>query len=216
MQYLDRPFEVKALGEDGSFSGWASVFGNVDQQGEVVMPGAFKQINVNTDGRLVVLWQHDQRNPIGTAAVHEDAKGLAFNGSLVLEDPMARKARAHMLAKSVRGMSIGYSVIKDEIKAGVRYLQELKLHEISVVTFGANALAGVAAVKDALAVPEFTSIREAEFWFRDELGFSKSAAAELIAKFKRALIDPDEAHAQELAACLAALKSCSVAPRARW
>lgn len=147
MKYLNAPFHIKALNEDGSFSGHASIFGNVDSQMEVVERGAFKNIVKNEDGKVVVLWQHNTRDPIGVADVTEDAKGLAFQGSLVLEDPTARKARAHMIAKSVRGMSIGYDTIKDEVREGIRYLKELKLYEISVVTFGANVLAGVDAVK---------------------------------------------------------------------
>lgn len=143
MKYLNAPFEMKALNEDGSFSGWASIFGNVDSQNEVVERGAFKNIVKNEDGKVVVLWQHNTRDPIGVADVYEDPKGLAFSGSLVLEDPTARKARAHMIAKSVRGMSIGYDTLKDEVRDGIRYLKELKLYEISVVTFGANSLAGV-------------------------------------------------------------------------
>lgn len=173
MRYISAPFRIKALNEDGSFSGHASVFGNVDSYKEVVLPGAFKTIVKNEDGKVVVLWQHNVREPIGVADVQEDAKGLAFEGSLVLEDPAARKARAHMLAKSVRAMSIGYDVVKDFVKNGVRYLEEVKLYEISVCTFGANELAMIDYAKNA---GNITTIREFEDFLRDVGGFSKSQA----------------------------------------
>jgi hypothetical protein len=185
MRYFNAPFEIKALNDDGTFSGHAAVYGNIDLDREVIERGAFKEMVRNDDGKVVVLWQHNTRDPIGVADVQEDAKGLSFQASLVLEDPTARKARAHMLAKSVRGMSIGYDTIKDEVRDGIRYLKELRLWEISLVTFGANPLAGVDMVKSA---PTFETIREAETWLREELCFTHSAAKEFIARFKKALV----------------------------
>lgn len=184
MRYLNVPLEIKEVNEDGTFSGYAAIFGNVDLDGEVIERGAFKEIIKNDDGKVVVLWQHKQQEPIGVADVREDGKGLAFEGSLVLEDATARKARAHMISKSVRGMSIGFDVLKDEIRDGIRYLKELKLWEISLVTFGANPVAGVDAVK---SIPEFKTIREVEEWLRDELNLTHGVAKELVVKVKKAL-----------------------------
>lgn len=176
MEYLKNvplPLDAKALNDDGTFSGYASIFANVDLDREVVEHGAFKQIKKNDDGKVIVLWQHSMRDPIGVADVREDAKGLAFEASLVLDDPTARKARAHMLAKSVRGMSIGFDVVKDRIKDGVRYLEEVILWEISLVTFGANPAAGVDVAK---AAQQITNIRELEDFLREAGGFSKAQA----------------------------------------
>lgn len=170
-------FDTKALNDDGTFSGYASIFGNVDLDGDVIERGAFKEVVRNDDGKVVVLWQHNQREPIGVADVREDAKGLHFEGALVLEDATARKARAHMLAKSVRGMSIGFDTLKDEVRDGVRHILEARLWEISIVTFGANPLAQVEAVKRASTV---TDIREFEELLRDA-GFPRAAAKALAA-----------------------------------
>lgn len=175
MKYMNIPLEIKALNEDGSFSGYASIFGNVDRGADVVERGAFKEIIRNEEGKVVVLWQHSQREPIGVADVRQDEKGLYFDASLVLEDPTARKARAHMLAKSVRGMSIGYDVLKDEIKEGIRYLKEIRLWEISLVTFGMNQMAGVDYAKSA---DQVSNIREYEELLR-EAGFPRAAAKKL-------------------------------------
>lgn len=171
------PAEYKLGEAPGSFSGYASIFGNVDLGGDVVEHGAFKEIVKNDDGRVVVLWQHDSWAPIGTAAVHQDDKGLAFDGSLVMEDAKARAASAHMKAKSVRGMSIGYDVLPggaEITEAGIRKLQALKLWEISVVTWGMNPLAKIEAAKER--VRQMTTIREFEDFLREEGGFSSSQA----------------------------------------
>lgn len=184
MRYRDIPLDLKALNDDGSFSGYASVFGNIDLDGEVIERGAFKEIVRNDDGKVVVLWQHNQREPIGVADVVEDAKGLRFDGALVLDDPTARKARAHMLAKSVRGMSIGFDPIKDDFRDGVRHITEARLWEISVVTFGANPLAGVDQAKRG---GQMTNIRDYEDFLREVGGFSKAQAKLLAAAGWKAL-----------------------------
>ncbi len=40
LKLLERPFEVKAVDDDGVFEGLGSVFGNVDAYKEIVAPGA--------------------------------------------------------------------------------------------------------------------------------------------------------------------------------
>lgn len=179
MNYLDCPFELKRSGPTGSFEGYASIFGNVDQGGDVVDKGAFKEFVKNEDGRVVVLWQHRTGEPIGTAEVSQDDKGLAFKGQLVLDDPKAAVARAHMQAKSVTGMSIGYDVLPggaEFMNSGVRLLKALKLWEISVVTFGMNPAAQIDRVKRAGAIQ---TIRDFEDFLRDEGGFTNAQAKRL-------------------------------------
>lgn len=180
MRTLNFPAEFKSVGDAGSFTGYASIFGNIDLGGDVVERGAFKKIHRNDDGKVVVLWQHGMRDPIGVATVDQDDKGLHFDGQLVLEDAAARKAHAHMKAKSVRGMSIGFDILPggaEILKSGVRKITAAELWEISVVTFGMNPAAQIESVKRA---GQITTIREFEDFLRDEAGFS-NAQAKLLA-----------------------------------
>lgn len=189
MKFLTGPSEVKAIGEEGQFEGYASIFGNVDLGGDVIERGAFKEFAHNADGKIVSLWHHRIDSPIGVAEVKQDDKGLRFTGRLVLEDPLARRAQAHMRAGSVRGMSIGYDVMAggaEILKSGIRVLKALKLWEISVVTFGMNPLAGVDGVKAAgIETP-----REFETFLRDVGGFSANQAKAIAAAgFRSAMGD---------------------------
>lgn len=175
---LFRPFSLKAVSDTGTFQGYASVFGNIDQGGDIVERGAFKEIVTNSEGRVIVLWQHDTRQPIGTADFKTDDHGFFVDGALVMEDANARRALAHMKAKSVEGMSFGYDVLPGggEVReSGIRSLTALKMWEVSVVTWGMNPLAGVTSAK-ALAC---TSIREFEELLREECGFSHAQAKAL-------------------------------------
>lgn len=181
MKRLNVQAEYKAAGETGSFSGYASIFGNIDLGGDIVERGAFQEIVTNEEGKVVTLWQHDSRQPIGVAMVKQDDRGLAFDGQLVMEDATARKAHAHMKAKSVRGMSIGYDLLPgggEIMESGVRVLKALKLWEISVVTWGMNPLAGVTDAKQY--EKQISTIRDFEDFLRDVGGFS-NAQAKLLA-----------------------------------
>ncbi len=183
--YKVRAFDldVKAVSDSGEFSGYGSVFGNVDSYGEVVAPGAFAKSleELSASGRaLPILWQHDSYTPIGSwSGLKEDEKGLFGDGSLWLDDaPNAKIAYRGMKAKAITGLSIGYYVVSSDYneKTGVRTLNELDLVEISIVTNPANADARIEAVKSVIAHGGIPSLSEFERFLR-EAGFSKSQAA---------------------------------------
>ncbi len=177
LKFFDCRFDIKAVDESGAFSGYAAVFNNKDRGGDIVRPGAFKEFEANEDGKIVVLWQHQSDEPIGVAGVAQNAAGLAFDGQLVVDDPVARKARAHMRAKSVRGMSIGYDVLDGGwkyLEDGTRELTALKLWEISLVTFPMNPLAGVMDAK--ASIERCRSVRELEDLLREAAGLSRAQA----------------------------------------
>jgi HK97 family phage prohead protease len=153
LQKLTSPAEFKFAGGDGSFSGYAAVFGNVDQGGDVIEPGAFKEFAKTRDGKVLILWQHDSQQPIGKAIVEQDQKGLRVRGSLALDDATAAKAYGLMKGGLIDSMSIGYQILPggaEMLNSGARLLTGLKLFEVSVVTFGMNDQARVEAVKSVL------------------------------------------------------------------
>jgi HK97 family phage prohead protease len=173
--------DLKNVGESGKFSGYASIFGNVDDGKDRIQHGAFKEIVTNSSGKVVTLYMHGFRDPIGLASVGQDTKGLAFEASLELGDPMARRAHTLMKAQIIDGMSIGYDVLDGgatlEEKTGIRDLTGLKLWEISPVTFGMNSAARIEGVKQIAA--DVKSIRDFEAFLRDVGGFDRARAKAL-------------------------------------
>lgn len=149
-----RAVEVKSFGlsdvqvdEAGQFEGYASVFNNVDRHGDIVMPGAFRK-TISENPSVPILWQHDQTKPIGvTRAIREDQNGLLVKGELNLDTQMGREAYSLLKQGALKGLSIGYQVIKDDLAGRVRQLKEVRLMEYSLVTFPANELAQVTSIK---------------------------------------------------------------------
>ena len=72
------------LAEDGSFSGYASVFGEIDLGRDRVQRGAFaRSLREKGRGGVRMLFQHDPSDPIGTRQViREDALGLCVKGQI--------------------------------------------------------------------------------------------------------------------------------------
>lgn len=179
-------FKADTVEDDGTFTGYGSVFGNVDSYKEIVAPGAFKSslAAIKSAGDpLPVLWQHDASKPIGLYTdMSEDARGLKVSGTLLKDDvALAREAYALMKARVVKGLSIGYCVRGDSIdeKTGVRTLKELDLREISVVTFPANEEAQIENVKHAfqnmIKAGQLPAVKDFEDFLR-EAGCSKTQA----------------------------------------
>lgn len=175
-------YEIKAVQEDGLFSGYGSVFGNVDSYNEIVAPGAFAESLAETRAKgrtFPVLWQHRSGEPIGNwniDSLKEDERGLVGEGQLWLDDaPYARLAYRGMQAKAITGLSIGYYVREDSFdeKTRIRTLKQLDLVEISVVTAPANDDARIDAVKAVIAQGGLPSLKEFEQILR-EAGFSRS------------------------------------------
>lgn len=139
--------EVKADGDSGEITGYGSVFGNVDHDGDIIQPGAF--VESLKDRMPAMLWQHDTRQPIGVwESVQEDAKGLLMKGRLVAEGK-GKEALALLKAGALKGLSVGFisrEAMRDD-ETGIRTITKADLYEVSVVTFPANEMAGVLGVK---------------------------------------------------------------------
>lgn len=192
-------FKAEDVASDGTFSGYASVFGNVDSYGEIVAKGAFADslaAHSKSGDPLPVLWQHDATQPIGGATtLKEDERGL-FTEGFLLKDTIPLAAQAHELMKRriVKGLSIGYYVTDSSLdeKTGVRTLKAVDLQEYSVVTFPANTLAEVDSVKARFKEGRLPSLKEFEALLR-EAGFSNSQAKAVAGHGLRKLLDQCEA-----------------------
>lgn len=147
------PLEIKSLTDEGFFEGYASVSGNVDLGGDIVAPGAFtKSIAVTPE--VPLLWSHDHAEVIGAVReMHEDGHGLRVKGEIALETSRGKEAYALLKKNMMKGLSIGYQVVADQIAGGKRLLKELTLLEVSVVAVPMNPLAQVTAVKTGETSP---------------------------------------------------------------
>lgn len=150
MDYKNIQFEMKGLSEDGTFEGKLSVYGVRDLGDDVVEAGSMTKTLQEAGSVVPLLWAHRHDSPIGVLSLKDTPTALMAYGKLVLDVPKAREAYALLKAGALKGLSIGYSVVKSTVdNNGVRRLRELKLFEGSLVSVPMNMAATVTAVKDA-------------------------------------------------------------------
>ena len=212
MNKKDLSFEIKAVSDDGLFSGYASVFDNVDSYGDIVRKGAFVESigEWEAKGKMPpILWNHDPSDPIGVyTKMQEDDKGLFVEGRLLIDDvPRAKQTHALMKAGVIDGLSIGYRVKEYlyNVDEEVTDLIKLSLREVSIVTFPANPETRIEAVKSRLDAGELPTLPEFEKFLR-EAGFSKSQATEIAGHGLRKLLSDSAPEAKSIQNALNILK----------
>ncbi|MEY8828057.1 HK97 family phage prohead protease [Sedimentitalea sp. XS_ASV28] len=155
--------DALSVSDGAVIEGYASLFGQVDQGGDVVQKGAYEasiHALAATGRRVKMLWQHDPAQPIGVwDEVREDGRGLWVKGRLLESTQKGREAAALIEAGAIDGLSIGYRTTKaGKTDKGQRLLTELELWEVSLVTFPMLPSARVAAKGDTLTTE--TVLRE--------------------------------------------------------
>lgn len=155
---------IRAGDGEGSaerFFGYAAVFnsrtsiGNPLRWGfyEEVAAGAFTKTISEGDARMLI--DHDSyyvvsRVSAGTLSLAQDAKGLPVDSALDQGLSYVSDLKTNVRNKNITGMSFGFQVIKDDwemidvettdgqvVQAELRILREVKLFEVSAVTFPA-------------------------------------------------------------------------------
>jgi HK97 family phage prohead protease len=218
------PFEAKFSGSEaatGIFSGYGSVFSVIDDGGDLVAPGAFKNslARLKAAGRSIPMYmQHgpmlggDPR-PVGKwLSVEEDDMGLKVQGQIVgLDTETGKYNYALMKEGAMTGLSIGYRARKVDYgkKPGDprRTLKEVDLGEISVVDQPMNAASRVTGIK---SIEELMSLRDAEDYLKS-VGLSGSQAVAFISRIKGIgpgdPVEPEGGPGDPVAELLAALNA---------
>ncbi len=141
------------INADGTVEGYASLFGEVDQARDMMMPGAFRLTLARRGVRRVpMLFQHDPAEPVGVwLELREDGRGLFARGRLIPEVARARELYALVASGAVDGLSIGFRTVKGRLdpRSRIRKIDQVDLWEISIVTFPLLAGARVRAVKES-------------------------------------------------------------------
>lgn len=134
----------------GIVRGHAASLGTKDSDNETIVPNAFKrtlkswkeQVASTGNGRIKVLRDHDLTKLIGKPLeLYEKDNALEYVNQLSLKTRLARDTFTLIQDQVITEHSIGYNVIDyktDDNDKSHKFLTELKLWEISYVTFGAN------------------------------------------------------------------------------
>lgn len=162
MSNFVRPYQCKGIANNGQvlikdidtaegrIQGYFAIFGNVDSDGDMIMPGAFKKSLQENMQRVKHLLQHDPSKPLSSIKsglkIKEDTTGLYFD-STITKTSWGKDTLLLYMDGVVDEHSIGYEVIRESKASNYKELHQLKLWEGSTVTFAANPEARVTGIK---------------------------------------------------------------------
>lgn len=150
-------WEVKAIDDQGGFSVYFAAFNNVDRGGDVISPGAFRNLDEFVRDGWIGINHQMERLPIGYAVrATQDAKGLLIDGRFHTT-PEAQACRTVVVermraGKRVKG-SIGYKTGAGDTRQAyvdgraVRRIDGLDLYEASFVNLPMNPAADAVSAK---------------------------------------------------------------------
>jgi uncharacterized protein len=183
MEFKNVSLEWKA-DDQGVIEGYGSVFDVVDQGGDIIAPGAFRQ-SLNAARKVKMLFQHDPSAVVGVwTTMEEDEKGLRVSGKMLTTVRAGAEAYELVKAGAIDGLSIGYRTIKSMDRNGKRVIMQAELWEVSLVTFPMNEMARIDAVKAAEMSRE-----EIERLLTLRAGVSRSVARQLLAEGYKGIKD---------------------------
>lgn len=144
-------FDNAQVDDQGVFEGYASVYGVVDSDREILEPGVFgaSLSGGSAAGGVKLLAQHNEWElPVGKSLeLRETGEGLYIKG-LISATGRGRDIRQLIRDGVLDSMSVGYEVSKSEMDSqGIRHIQEADLLEVSIVTWPANPEATIQSYK---------------------------------------------------------------------
>lgn len=175
----------------GTFTGYASVFNNIDSVGDKVLPGAFAE-SLATFGEngsnIPCYWSHQVDNPmmcIGkTLTAVEDEHGLKVEVQLDLENEYGAQVYKMMKNGVVNQMSFAYGIDDEafveatENEAAHYELRKLSIYEVSVVQVGANQATELLDVKSRIdAASKSTTFDQSQ---TDKLNLAQRLISEVL------------------------------------
>lgn len=155
MEYKSIPAEIKAVSGNRIEGFISSTGGPPDLMDDIIEPGAFtKTVKEKLPkNEIKVLQEH--MHAIGLAEkVEEQNDGMVFGVGKISNTPTGRDTLVLAKDKVFNRFSIGFSIVKASNRFdnpdGIRFIQELILHEFSPVLFPANPRAVISGIKSMI------------------------------------------------------------------
>jgi len=152
--YKSFNLEVKDVDtKQGVVTGYFSAFGNIDSDGDIMMPGAFKRSiqdwGPEGKGRIKHLLNHDPSKPLGKIQVlKEDEYGLYYEskvGKHNLGQDYIKMIESGLIAEH----SIGFKTLREQKSGDANQIHEVMLFEGSSLTaWGANEATPLLGMKN--------------------------------------------------------------------
>ena len=172
-KYKQNGLEVKDIdSKQGIITGYFSAFGNIDSDGDIMMPGAFQRSiqdwGPDAKGRIKHLMNHDPSQPLGKILeLKEDGYGLYYR-SQIGKHRLGQDFIKMVESDLIKEHSIGFRTLREQKSDSANEIHEVMLFEGSSLTaWGANEATPVINMKSITSVEDLKeTIRNFEKFIR--------------------------------------------------
>lgn len=172
-KYKQNGLEVKDIdSKQGIITGYFSAFGNIDSDGDIMMPGAFQRSiqdwGPEAKGRIKHLMNHDPSQPLGKILeLKEDGYGLYYR-SQIGKHRLGQDFIKMVESDLIKEHSIGFRTLREQKSDSANEIHEVMLFEGSSLTaWGANEATPVINMKSITSVEQLKeTIRNFEKFIR--------------------------------------------------
>jgi uncharacterized protein len=131
--------KVNDVDSSGVVRFYASIFNTPDRVKDIVVKGAYTKTIAENFKEIQHYKNHDSTLMPGVITeLNQDDTGLLVTSKLILTTQLGKETHEEYKAMAEAGKSmahsIGYVPVKDEPQAGVNYLKEILLYEVSTLT----------------------------------------------------------------------------------
>jgi len=152
MELERKTFEVDLKhADEGEATFIASVFGNVDADGDIVDRGAFRDTLRRRTPKFVADHRWEVSSKLGRVLrARETDEGLEVTVKFGLHNPLAQQVYEDFKFDPHQEFSFGFTVPQGGVEwvQGVRHIKKVDLFEVSNVLIGANPATRLVGVKD--------------------------------------------------------------------
>lgn len=131
--------KVNDVDASGVVRFYASIFNTPDRVKDIVVKGAYSKTITENFKEIQHYKNHDSTLMPGVITeLNQDDTGLLVTSKLILTTQLGKETHEEYKAMAEAGKSmahsIGYVPVKEEPQAGVNYLKEILLYEVSTLT----------------------------------------------------------------------------------
>ena len=143
-----------SVDDSGIIEGYVTTYGNVDDWGDIIVKGAFDEVDLSN---VIMLYSHNYEDvPIGRWELELREDGIYGKGILNLKQQKARDVYEAIKFGTITGLSIGFLAVAEFLECndhgGFNIHKVAKLIEVSPCVLPANDKARIERIKNSTQI----------------------------------------------------------------
>ena len=174
-----------SVDDSGIIEGYVTTYGNVDDWGDIIVKGAFDEVDLSN---VIMLYSHNYEDvPIGKWELELREDGIYGKGILNLKQQKARDVYEAIKFGTITGLSIGFLAVVEFLEpndhGGFNIHKVAKLIEVSPCVLPANDKARIERIKNSTQINKNMYNKSSISDFLSARGYTEEEISEFETKY---------------------------------